>query len=249
MSQLRAEFLKAVSLPAVWVAGVIAVFCPMLFTAITVMQIHRNRASGRTGAFVSTVDLGFSEFLFTMITAIVVGVVIASSEYTPSNTRPGAGRQVTTTLIACPHRLKAFVTKTFVLAGLSVVLASLSIGLAMTVASTIDPQWGETPRRFVGAVFYWTMVALMSYSVAFIMRTTLVPIAVLGLNQSFISISFLLLKVTSLAKYLPDLAGVSLVSREAAFKPLQAELGAIVMSSWTIILLAIACLCFVQRDA
>ncbi len=250
MRALKAEVLKLITLPGVRVATAIAVAAPAMFTAMTVQQIRSNRESGQPGAFTSTVDLAFGEFQLTMVTAVVLGVVAAASEYTPSSTTPGAGRQVTTSLLAVPGRTRLLAAKVGALLGLAIVTSAAAIGAAMWVASGIGPDWGQAHWRFIGAVVYWCAVALMSFAIGAWTRNTVVPIAILGVNLSAISFSFLLLKLTPLARFLPDLAGARLVMHEVAFAdPLPPLTGGVVMAAWTAGLLLVAGTLFIRRDA
>lgn len=250
MRAFKAEILKLLTLPSVRVAVAIAVATPAVLTAMTVQQIRNNLESGQPGAFTSSVDLGFGEFQFTMVTAVVLGVVAAASEYTPASTTPGSGRQVTTSLLAVPGRLRLLAVKMGALLGMALATSAASIGAAMWVASGENPAWGQAGWRLLGAVVYWCAVALMSFAIGMWTRNTVVPIAVVGVNLSAISFSFLLLKLTPLARFLPDLAGARLVVHEVAFAdPLPPLTGGAVMTAWTVGLLLVAGALFIRRDA
>lgn len=57
-----------------------------------------------------------------------------------------------------------------------------------------------------------------------------------------------LLKVTPLARYLPDLAGAGLLLRDVTFEPLPPVTGGVVMWVWVVGLWLLAGALFVRRD-
>ncbi|GGM87232.1 hypothetical protein ACFFX1_05895 [Dactylosporangium sucinum] len=71
-------------------------------------------------------------------------------------------------------------------------------------------------------------------------------------NSSLVSVSYLLSRVTALARFLPDLAGIRLFAREsfAAFDDaLDPLIGGLIMAAWTLGLLAVSAVVFTRRDA
>lgn len=248
MRAVHAELRKLIGLPGVWVAVGAAIVLPAAFTLLTIRQITDGREAEVENAFASTVDLAFAEFQLTMLAAVVLGVVASASEYTPSSTTPGAGRQVTTSMLSCPGRLRLLMAKVTALLVVAVTTSASSIGLAMAVAAGKVPEWGDAVGRFVGAVIYWCAVAFMSCAIGLAVRNTVVPIVVLGVNLSAVSFSLLLLKVTPLARYLPDLAGAGLLLRDVTFEPLPPVTGGMVMWVWVVGLWLLAGALFVRRD-
>lgn len=248
MRTVHAELRKLIGLPATWLSVGAAVVLPAAFTLLTSRQITDGRKLGVENASASTIDLAFAEFQFTMLAAVVLGVVASASEYTPSSNTPGAGRQVTTSMLSCPGRIRLLMAKATALLAVAVTTSAASIGLAMAVATGNEPEWGDPVGRFAGAVIYWCAVAFMSCAIGLAVRNTAVPIVVLGVNLSAVSFSFLLLQVTPLARYLPDLAGAGLLLRDVTFEPLPAVTGGLVMWVWVVGLWLLAGALFVRRD-
>lgn len=111
---------------------------------------------------------------------------------------------------------------------------------------------GVPGGRWLGAAVYAILTALIALAITVLTRSGVVPLIVLVANGSVVSISFLLSKVTPLARYLPDLAGMRMIADgdrmavEDALAPLP---GGLVMAAWTAALLAVAAVVLSRRDA
>lgn len=251
---VRAELGKAATLPGVWVGAVVAVVGLVGITAM-------NSASSEGLGVGAQVGSALAEALVAApigtVGAIVLGVVVMSSEYTANSTDAGGGRQIAATLAAMPNRGAVMLAKVVAVLVLVGVLAVLALGAALVVAAAIRGggigQPVEVLRGVGGAFAYWAMSGLMALAITTLTRSGIVPLLVLVVNSSLVSVSFLLTMVTSAARYLPDLAGTSLLGMDpdliAFDDPLPLPAGALVMATWTVVLLAIASVVFVRRDA
>ena len=95
-------------------------------------------------------------------------------------------------------------------------------------------------------------MGLIALAVTVFARSGVIPLIVLIANSSVVSLSFLLLQVTPLARFLPDLAGIRLFAREsfAAFDDVLDPLtGGLVMGAWALGLLLVSAVVFTRRDA
>ncbi|WP_234972932.1 hypothetical protein [Paenibacillus vortex] len=85
----------------------------------------------------------------------------------------------------------------------------------MTTLSATHLVLGEyTPAfegsKLLGAICYWTFTALLAFGITVLTKNGTIPLAVLMINSSLVSFSVLLSKVTKLAFYLPDRAGLEM---------------------------------------
>ncbi|GAB3715307.1 ABC transporter permease [Nocardiopsis nanhaiensis] len=261
---VAAETYKAATLPAVWVGLAVAVLGAPAITLLNAINVRNAVDSGRLEliAHTSPVEAAFAAVPLGTVGAVVLGVVVVSSEYTANRDDAGGGRQITATLTAAPGRLrvlwaKALVTVLLVTVSTAVTLPA-SLALARTVignAGTETNTPGDVVGRALGALLFWTLTALIAMALTVLTRSGIIPIIVLVTNSSLVSFSMLLSNVTSAARYLPDLAGTALFLGDdpdsfAAFDLVLGPLaGGLVMAAWAVGLLAVAVLVLQRRDA
>jgi ABC-type transport system involved in multi-copper enzyme maturation permease subunit len=137
-----------------------------------------------------------------------------------------------------------------------IVAISILSGLAVTQAvlgehgHSFGTVLDQSGWRIAGAIAFWVLSALIALAVTVVTRSGVIPLVVLIVNSSMVSVSFLLTKVTPLAKYLPDVAGAqSFTTRYPADDMLSPAAGALVMAGWTALLLVAAGWIFARRDA
>ncbi|WP_062430772.1 ABC transporter permease [Herbidospora daliensis] len=231
MRAVTAELAKLATLPSVWLATLLALVVP---TGIALL----NRG-------VPGPDRGYQELAFGVMGVIVLGVVAVSSEYLAEGADAGGGRQLTTSLTAVPSRLRFLAAK-----ALAVVLVAVPLAFAATAVTMAVVQVRLDLGRLAGVVCYWTYTALLAFAITVLLRHGIVPLTVLLVNTSVVSVTYLLTKVTPLANYFPDMAGVRMfvgkVATDVVITPL---VGLLVMSAWVAGLLAVAGAVFVRRDA
>jgi ABC-2 type transport system permease protein len=254
---VSAELRKALSLPATAVALVVAVVGPIALAVLNASHVRDALSSGRAEgvAYTSAAEAALSAVPLGTAGAMVLGIVVISSEYTANSTDAGGGRQVSTTLIAAPRRWTVLVAKAVVVVALVVLAALVALSISLVVAGSIigDASEPGTPiGRFVGAGVYWALAALMALAITVLTRSGIVPLIVLITNGTVVSASFLLWKVTSLARYLPDLAGTRLFAGQtfaAVDDALPPVAGGLVMAAWAAVLLLVAGVVLNRRDA
>ncbi len=250
---LAAELRKAVTLPAVGIGVLVTLLGSV---AITLVNALASRSALGTGSDGSAFENAFGAAPVGTVGAVLIGVVVIGSEYTASAAVDGGGRQITSTLTAAPHRVRLLAAKAGTTA--LVVLLSAAVTLPATVLvaravlggapETVAP--GDAVLRVLGAAAYWVLTALIAGAITTLTRSGIVPLIVLIVNSTVVSVSYLLTRLTPLAHWLPDmagrwlLAGIDTVPGGLAVLP-----GALVMVGWTVALLVVAALVLHRRDA
>lgn len=254
-----AELRKASTLPASWVAVAVTLFGS---AGITVLNAVAARTALDSGAresreLFSAFETAYAAVPLGTVGAVVLGVVVMSSEYAANSTDAGGGRQVTATLAASPRRTRLLVAKALTVVLLVALTAAATIpacvGVARLVIGSAPPETvglDDVLVRSLGATLYWTLTGLIALAITTLARSGIVPLVVLIANSSVVSFSLLLTNVTPLAHWLPDMAGRRLfVGMPTVDGGLDTAPGALVMGAWTLVLLTVAGFVFSRRDA
>jgi ABC-2 type transport system permease protein len=254
-----AELRKASTLPASWVAVAVTLFGSAGITVLNAVAARTALDSGarESGELFSAFETAYAAVPLGTVGAVVLGVVVMSSEYAANSTDAGGGRQVTATLAASPRRTGLLVAKALTVVLLVALTAAATIpaciGVARLVIGSGPPETvslDDALVRSLGAALYWTLTGLIALGITTLARSGIVPLVVLIANSSVVSFSLLLTNVTPLAHWLPDLAGRRLfVGMPTVDGGLDAGPGALVMGAWTLALLAVAGVVFSRRDA
>ncbi|OPG06161.1 ABC transporter permease [Microbispora sp. GKU 823] len=251
MRALAAETSKLASLPAVWIATAAGVLVPGVVAAITASSTLRAIDRGA-----AAIDSGYQELAFGVVGAIILGVVAVSSEYVTESADSGGGRQITTSLTVVSSRLRFLLAKLSAIAISSAMLAITAtvttMGVVRVVLGEHAPALGaDDVPRLAGVACYWVYSALLASGITVLTRHGAVPLAVLIANTSVVSVTYLLTKITPLANYLPDMAGVRMFIRKLADSTAEISplTGGLVMTAWVTVLLVIAAISFTRRDA
>jgi ABC-2 type transport system permease protein len=222
---VRTELLKLAGLPSVWVA---AALCLLVPPALVVLAGQNVQDTG---------DRGFVELTVGVLGALALGTVAAGSEF--------RGRQIRTSLLCVPSRLRLLTAKIAAVALTVAVAALVSAVLTLVVAGA--PVAGA---RVAGLVVYWVLDALLAFGITLLLRSGVLPLTVMIVNTTAVSFTYLLTKVTPLAAYLPDMAGAHMFIHDMntpdELSPVTAGL---VMAAWVVALLTVAGLVFHRRDA
>lgn len=189
---------------------------------------------------------GFDMAGFGYVLVVILGALWAGSEY-------GAGRQIRTTLLATPKRLRVFLTKATLLALLSAAIgaATMTGTIIITHAAAdtgIDP-WTLTPRIWMhigGVALAWTFSALIAFALGTLARTVILPLIVLV--PLVIGIGDFLVGFWAGARYLPTTAGAAMYSDPAGGSLLAPALGGLVHAAWATALITVSAMVFCRRD-
>ncbi|RUS43291.1 ABC transporter permease [Cohnella sp. AR92] len=249
---LAAELSKLLSLPAIWIAVAVGILvAPAIAVIRSFQELFEIEKSVQTAV---EYPIGFEELGFGVMGVIIVGVIAISSEYFTESEESGGGRQLTTSLTANPSRIRFLMSKASAVATVSAILAIIAIALTLVAVRIIlaehAPELGIADiSRFIGVVCYWVLTALMAFGITILTRHAALPMAVLLLNTSVVSVTYLLTRVTPLANYLPDMAGIRMfVEIKDAGSPLTPIWGGVVMAAWVTALLSIGTVTFCRRD-
>jgi len=239
MRAYQGELRKLASLRSVWASIAIGVLVPAALTFL-----NAKSAAARGG----NVDVGFQELAFGVVGAVILGVVAVSSEYTVEGESAGGGRQITTSLTVVPSRRRLLIAKLAAVITAVAVLAAVSSAVTLM---TVDALLGTSDfARLPGVVLYWVLTALLASGLTLVTRNGILPLVVLILNSSVVTVTYLLSKLTPLAVFFPDLAGVRMFVRRMDLPVQLAPVtGGLVMLAWVAALLAVGFLVFRRRDA
>ncbi|WP_163542075.1 ABC transporter permease [Occultella kanbiaonis] len=138
----------------------------------------------------SAFEAAFAAMPLGTVGAVVLGVVMISSEYAANAADAGAGRPITATLTAMPRRVSLLAAKVTVLVLLVIAVAAVTlpttVGIANTViggaaTETVTPE--QAPLRGLGRALYWTLTGLIAAALA-LAGKTMAAAAVVGLGAA-----------------------------------------------------------------
>lgn len=249
---LLSELTKLLSLRSVWITALIVAALSILAAWSQAGAIGDALRTNDPALAPGTVpeSVGLEWVTLGEIGIIVIGVIAASSEYTSG--------QLKTSLLASPGRLRLFLAKiaalTILVTGIGIVTVPALSLLSQHGLGDLSVIDGEVPAslllRWVGAIGYWVAMALIGFSIATLLKQTLIPLfALIVISQ----LGLMLLLLTTWLAYLPTIAGIQLFDPGLIASYPDAALGiqlaAIVTTGWTIAFLALAGHRFVRRDA
>ncbi len=252
MKALSAELSKLISLPTIWVA-----FAAGILVAPVIAAINSFSALSAITRGVETAvdaDIGYQELGFGVMGVIILGVVAISSEYFTESEDSGGGRQITTSLTAIPSRLHFLLSKVIVVAVASAFLAIVATTATMIVTRIIlgehAPAFGSNDiPRLIGIIAYWVLTVLMAFGITVFTRHGAIPLAILIVNTSVVSVTYLLSRITPLANYLPDVAGMRMfIELKDSSVTIAPPLAGVIMAAWVMALLTAATITFCRRD-
>ncbi|WP_020433891.1 ABC transporter permease [Paenibacillus riograndensis] len=246
MRAFNAELSKLFSLPGIWLAFLIGAFAPAVIAALDSTAQKEEIIAG-----VSTrlPEVGYIGLALGVQGVIILGVLAVSSEFLTESSESGGGKQITTSLTVVSSRLHFLLAKAGAVTVISILLCIVAI---MTTVSATHLILGEYApafewSRLTGAVCYWTFTALLAFGITVLTKNGIIPLAVLITNTSFVSFSFLLSKVSTLAFYLPDRAGIDMfMSMSDSFHT--PFTGGLVIFVWLAVLFVVAVMVFRRRD-
>ncbi|MCI2958728.1 ABC transporter permease [Agromyces atrinae] len=184
---------------------------------------------------------GFGQPLIILLAALITG-----SEY--------LGGQLRTTLVATPRRGRVFIAKLVVITALTLVIAVLSTSASVALAHAALGVHGLAMTEFtagiawnlVGVAVNYTLMALISAAITVIARTIIV--ALVTLVPLVLGVTISLVGTIPALRYLPDLAGIQLVTSYPGIGLLDPVTGGMVMAAWAVSLGSVAGIAFHRRD-
>lgn len=190
---------------------------------------------------------GLVALVYGQIGIIVLGVLVAGSEY--------AGGQIRVSLAAVPNRNLFLAAKAAALT-----LVSLAVAVATVVSSGLaaeaglgahgDMSWAAG-NLLTGAVCYLVLMSALGFALTMVTRNAVIPLALLiTLTQAGSNLLLQTSSIGDLAKYLPDMAGMVMFFPDSpSHDILTATTGGLVMAAWVAVLLLVSQLLLNRRDA
>jgi ABC-type transport system involved in multi-copper enzyme maturation permease subunit len=246
---VRAELRKLLGLPTAWAGLVLGTLLAPVTALLNASSTRRAIADGTYG---DTSDLGLMYLGIGLIGPMILGVVVMSSEYTSTGEDAPGARQLTATLAAVPDRRRLLTAKTLALVLVVTVQAVVTAAAALTLTQMLHAEHFQVPSaaRIAAAILYWVLTALLAYAITLIARNGIVPLTLLIINSTVVSVSYLLTKVTDLAAYLPDIVGAHMFIRSADYPvDISPAAAGLVMTGWIVAFLAVGAVLFHRRDA
>ena len=260
---VRSEWIKLASLRSIRLTVLITVLAGLGLSGLMALLWSAEVASGGTELFGSGPEAAQGYLLFVATFAApflalvfgVLGVFAISSEYSSG--------MILSTLAAVPRRSPVFVAKGLVLALVSAAAAAILVagGLGLAVAFMPDAaaQLGSVAvvTGALGTVAYLTLVALLAFGVAALLRSTAGGIAVVAGITFVLPIVAQVLALTgwewvpAAAAYLPVELGARL-SQGAAGAQVDGPgyaAALLALAAWAAAAVLPAALAFQRRDA
>ena len=163
-----------------------------------------------------------------------------------------SGSCIRTTFLAVPSRKKVIVAKLIVLS-ISVMLAGMISALLSLVVGTLGFNSELTFKltvKFMAnvtlAIFSWIQIAFIASSLSVLTKSLVAPIAIM--ISLILGLSQLLLSISTLAKYLPDLATMNLFLTPNTITFLNTWSGITVQFVWVMLLGTAAAWLTIHRD-
>lgn len=256
----QAELHKTLTLPGIWAGLAVGILGSTAIAALNALSTRNaiNNADTSMLADTSTWESVFSALLIATVGSIIIGVLVVGSEYSKDTTESGSGKQITTTLLTTPNRTTVLAAKTIVTTTLTFAMTATALAVSAVVAHFLSGglgvetvSFGQAIARSVGGIVYCVLMGLIASAITYLTRSVVVPLTLLIVNSSLVSVSFLLSKVTVVAHWLPDMAGRNLFGSPqfAAESSFSAVTGGLVMALWAAGLLLVAAWDFYRRDA
>lgn len=184
---------------------------------------------------------GFGQPLVILLAALIVG-----SEYLDGSLR--------TTLLATPQRGRVFAAKLVVTAALAALIGFIATTAAVLLKHMALGEHGLAVAQFtpgmargvVTVAVNYALIALIAAAITALARTFIVTLVVLVPLVLGLTIS--LVGMVPLLRFLPDLAGIQLLTEYPGVGLLDPLPGGLVMASWAMLFSAVAALVFGRRD-
>lgn len=243
LNTLRSELTKALTSRSIQATLLAAVLVPPLLAFFSGLAFDptRTAAGGFPLESHGFETAGFGQPIIILFAALVVG-----TEYLDA--------QVRTTLTATPSRTRIIGAKILVTALLSSLAAALSTTGAVLLKHAALGDHGLNLDQFttsmawnlLGVIINYTLLGLIAASATLIMRNYIATIVllvpmVLGLTISLVG-------AIPVLKFLPDLAGIQLLTAYPGVGLLEPIPGAFVMTAWALGLGTIGWRLFHARD-
>lgn len=217
LNAMRAEYIKAISLQGIWI-GLACSAIPIATFALLLIQI-KDPSIGPVDT-TELVDLVFQHFTLGGIPCLVIGALVAGTEFTRTDDTRGGANGWTITTLAIPDRSQVLLAKL----ALIMPMCLLSYGLSLCGVSVYTQfrtginlfalLLGE-PGRLIGAGVWLTCLATFGFSGVMLFGSVPIPLTLLIMNLSAVSPGALLAKTGYWVRFFPDLSAGGLLFPKA----------------------------------
>lgn len=243
MSTLRAEWTKAITLRSVQGTLLAALVVPPALAFASGLAFDPAAVTASSFPIQSH---GFETAGFGQPLVILLAALISGTEFLDG--------QLRTTLGAVPKRGRVLGAKLVLIALMAALIGLVATTAAVVLKHSVLGAYGLSPSEFTAAMGWnllgvaanYALIALIAASITIIARTFIVALVVLVPLVLGVTIS--LLGPLPILRFLPDLAGIQLLTGYPGIGLLDPIPGGIVMLLWALILCGIAWLAFDRRD-
>ncbi|KAF1297217.1 hypothetical protein BAU15_06620 [Enterococcus sp. JM4C] len=251
---LKVEFYKLFTTKAVWIVAGLVLFIQPLLAMISARELihlgldatpltHPDLAQ----AIPPKEYLAFYDILpFGILPMVVLGSLLGATEY--------KNHQLRTTFLTCGKRTAHFIVKLISIVFSSLLISFVAIYATIAVTHLTLGNIGLPPmalsditwRHIAYGVCEWTFLTVIAYLLAMICRNALVPL--LFLIPQVYGLATLLASKNVWGTYLPVAAGKLLTATPTDSMVHQPVQGLLILSVWTLILVASAHRLFTHKD-
>ncbi|WGW13243.1 ABC transporter permease [Saxibacter everestensis] len=243
LNPFRSELTKALTLRSVQLTLLAAFIVPPALAFFSGLAFDPSHPASSSFPVESH---GFEIAGFGQPIIILLAALITGTEY--------LNAQMRTTLTATPSRGRVFSAKLIVIALLSAITALISTTAAVLLKHAALGDHGLSLGQFttdmawnlLGVIINYTLINLIAASLTLLTRTYIATLVILVPMVLGLTIS--LVGAIPALRFLPDLAGLQLLTRYPGIGLLDPISGALVMIAWALLLGSAAWWFFRARD-
>lgn len=240
---IRAELTKTLTLRSIQATLLAAIVVP---PALALASGLAFTPSSPAAAGFPIESHGFETAGFGQPLIILLAALITGTEYLDG--------QLRSTLVATPQRGRVLAAKLVIIAGIAALIGIISTAAAVLLKHAALGEHGLGSTQFTAAMAWnllgvainYTLIALIAAAITLLARTFIVTLIVLVPLVLGLTIS--LLGALPPLKYLPDLAGIQLLTRYPNVGLLEPITGGLVMAGWALALTLASAVFFLRRD-
>jgi ABC-2 type transport system permease protein len=240
---IRAEVTKLLSLRSIRITLLAALLLP---PALAYASGHAFDPASPAAASFPTESHGFETAGFGQPLIILFAALVTGSEF--------LGNELRSTLLATPHRGRVLAAKSVVIVVPAALVGFIATGLAVLVKHAVLGYDGLTLSQFtwgmgrnlLGVAINYALIAVIAAAITMLSRAVIVALVVL--IPLVLGLTLSLLGPFPALRYLPDLAGLQLLTGYPGVGLLEPVPGGFVMVAWATVLGLTALAVFRIRD-
>jgi ABC-2 type transport system permease protein len=241
---LRAELTKIVTMRSVQVTLAIAILIP---SALALASGLAFDAGSSEAALFPIESHGFETAGLDQPLIILFAALVAGGEYVDG--------QLRSSLLAMPQRGRLLLAKLMLISAASALVGLVATGAAVLVKHATLGAHGLAVDEFtramggnlLGVTINYALISILAAGLTILTRTFVITLVVL--IPLVLGMTISLLGILPAVKYLPDLAGLQLLTAYPGVGLLDPIHGGLVMAAWSAAFAAAAWSAFRRRDA